>query len=44
MGRGQTSAAMAKDKLQVAKKKKKKKTKRDIPTKKIRVRKLWIRS
>ena len=43
MGRGQTSAAMAKDKLQVAKKKKKK-TKRDIPTKKIRVRKLWIRS
>lgn len=42
MGRGQTSAAMAKDKLQVAKKKKK--TKRDIPTKKIRVKKLWIRS
>ena len=43
MGRGQTSAAMAKDKLQLAKQKKKK-TKRDIPTKKIRVRKLWIRS
>lgn len=42
MGRGQTSAAIAKDKLQIAKKKKK--DKRDIPTKKIRVKKLWIQS
>ena len=43
MGRGQTSAATAKDKLQIAKKKKKK-DKRHIPTKKNRVKKLWIRS